>query len=319
MFVAFWAPTKILLVEPESACVGLCLLSIPAVAGEYAKTPGLSLKVHETQLGQKQDVFITKQRPNQGGYPVCCGPTEQHSSSGQVSNKESGFDTRIKADIHRGEKTITGFTAQINLLSEETKGIPADVTSVEIVQEPPCSLSAIVGNRSLRYHLNFPAPVTGNKKDVLITKLTGRIDVSVPMADRPEKRSPWFMFPTFLDNGEPRIWNIPFINLDSLPMLDLQQKEKLQWLNTHTSLMFSARERKMRGNNRALTSDARVNLKESLFSMYMHVSGVQGPKRFQAFGLNDQQNGGVGILVSSLPLVLIRQIAQWFSMLRFSH
>jgi len=66
-------------------------------------------------------------------------------------------------------------------------------------------------------------------------------------------------------------WNMPYVTLDVLPDLDIRKTEKLQWLITHTSLMFSSRERKIRDAGMAGQSpsfpppDVRVDFKDGLF------------------------------------------------------
>ena len=115
------------------------------------------------------------------------------------------------------------------------------------------------------------------------------------------------MYPTFLDKSCPVNWNLPRLNLDRLPVLDTTETENLQWLITHTSLMFSTRERTLRETSTKMTSgihrDVRLNYKESLFSMFMSFSGLQST-RSEIFGLSDSTRGGVSILIMGSRLRL---------------
>jgi hypothetical protein len=61
--------------------------------------------------------------------------------------------------------------------------------------------------------------------------------------------------------------------------------------------MFSARESKLRGEQQALTHDARVNYKETVFSLYVQFSGLQGARCSRAFALSDPRNDGMEILI----------------------
>lgn len=93
---------------------------------------------------------------------------------------------------------------------------------------------------------------------------------------------------------------MPRVNLDRLPLLDMTKTKDLQWLITHASLMFSDRERTLRDISTKIDggihSDVRLNYKESLFSIFMSFSGLQGTKS-KMFGLNDSTRGGVNIII----------------------
>ena len=72
--------------------------------------------------------------------------------------------------------------------------------------------------------------------------------------------------------------------------------------------MFSARERSLRENSLLSCSEeerTRVSFKDSLFSLLMHFTGIQG-KKACIFGLHNPTGGGVHIIlfVSSLRLDL---------------
>jgi hypothetical protein len=108
------------------------------------------------------------------------------------------------------------------------------------------------------------------------------------------------MYPLFQNGDGLAVWNMPYLNLECLPILDKARKDDLEWLITHTSLQFSARERKLRDASiKPATGDhkdVRINFKDSLFSMFMHFTGLQGqPARI--FGLNNPNAGGVHVLI----------------------
>ena len=111
---------------------------------------------------------------------------------------------------------------------------------------------------------------------------------------------PHFLCPMFPSKHGPVIWNMPCLNLDCLPIFDMSRKEEMQWLTTHMSLMLSLRERRLRekslDSSTAKQKDARTNLKDSLFSLFMHFSGLQGGQA-RVFGINNPGHGGIHILV----------------------
>jgi hypothetical protein len=130
--------------------------------------------------------------------------------------------------------------------------------------------------------------------------------------------SPEFMFPLSIipkaavqEPVLPVNWNMPYVTLDVVSILDTKKNSKIQWLTTHALLMFSSRESKIREAGmlgQALSppqQDSRVDFKDGLFSLFMHFSGLQGGQA-NIFGLHKAGARGVHILlfVSALRLDL---------------
>lgn len=296
LFLSFWVPAWILF-QDSKPLVGLSLQATPNNTETFMRTLGMHLKVFETGIGCENHVYITKQGPNQTGHPILCGTAHKdcQSANGNIPKGEDRFSISITARIDREKVKLSGFTARIDLLDKETRSTLAELKDVELKQDTPCSISVHVKGKT-RYSIEFPAPVLGDKSEVSVNKASSYVEVVVPLAARPERRFPGYMFPIFIDNGNPVVWNIPYININRLPILDCDNASKLQWLNPHVSFTFSARERKLRATG-PLVSDARVNFKESLYTMYMYVSGIQGAKRCHIFGLDDHRNGGIETLI----------------------
>lgn len=65
-------------------------------------------------------------------------------------------------------------------------------------------------------------------------------------------------------------------------------------------MMFSPQERQLRDLSMrpgaSNHGDARTNFKDSLFSLFMHTSGLQG-RRASVFGLNNPSDGGIHVLI----------------------
>ena len=156
--------------------------------------------------------------------------------------------------------------------------------------------------------IHFPAPIM----KILTTRVARSsyyVEVVVSLADPCEGNViPHFMHPV-LAAKPPRLWNITCLDLDSLPILDTSRKDELAWLTTHTSFMWSLRERRVaetsRQNTNVVHHDVRVGLKHSLFLLFMHFTGLQGDKA-RIFGICNPNGGGIQILifVSALRLDL---------------
>ena len=99
------------------------------------------------------------------------------------------------------------------------------------------------------------------------------------------------------------------LNLDCLPIFNTSKKKELEWLATPPSLMLSSRERHLREksmkSSTANQKNAKINLKDSLFFLFMHFSGLQkGQARI--FDINNPDHDDVHIFgfVSCLRLRL---------------
>ncbi|KAG9077365.1 hypothetical protein FRC06_008961 [Ceratobasidium sp. 370] len=93
-----------------------------------------------------------------------------------------------------------------------------------------------------------------------------------------------------------------------MPLLRPASSKRLYWLNPHTALQLSDRERAIRNGNastKSAASNVLVNVKDSIHTVVSLCSGLQGT-RHQAIGLCEPNNGGIYaiLLVCGLRLDL---------------
>ena len=161
----------------------------------------------------------------------------------------------------------------------------------------------------LGFAVDFPVAVLESSLRTKIARKSSYVELILKVADGADWPSfSSFLYPVFLDSKIITTWNLPYLNIESLPVLDTTQLARLDWLTTHTSMMFSARERSLRNNlaqQARIGERTRMEFKDSLFSMFMHYSGLQG-RQAHIFGINCPGDGGVHILffVSSIRLDL---------------
>jgi hypothetical protein len=105
-------------------------------------------------------------------------------------------------------------------------------------------------------------------------------------------------------------WNIHNVNLELMPILDISQPKDLRWLNALVSLQMSDRELAVRQATLAdpymVPSDhVLVSVKDSLHSVLIGFTGLQGPPR-RVFSIMDPKNGGgfMILFIQSLRLDL---------------
>ena len=308
LLVSFLAPSLVLMEEPHTATVALGIQSTPQSVLTFRNSIGIEMNVYETTLGDLDHVYLTKFRPNLSGHASVCNFEAANKVSGQASNNEVASTVKANVDLKTGQ--IKSLTGRLNMLSGRTKSNLTSGATIETVQVAPDTIGITIGNDGPKFNIPFPVPVLRSRSKLRIARKSSYVEVECPMADpRDGDGFPHFMYPIFPSKSGPVLWNMPHLSLDRLPILDTSKKKELEWLTPHTSLMMSSRERQLRESSIASSivshKDARVDLKDSLFSMFMHFSGVQGQKA-RVFGINDPDHGGVHILVfvSSLKLDL---------------
>lgn len=308
LFVSFLAPTWPILSDPENVAIALGIQTTPQSTITFAHLLGYDMNLFKTSLGNENNVFITKNRPNHSGIASVCEWAD--ADTGDYDSSDSAACTTMKAMVDQKTARVVGFTGRIDFLSSEVKGILSNQARIKTFQVSPCITDVVIGENPISYTLHFPVPVPISQSKTRIARKSSYVEIVVPLINPLEGQGfPHFMYPLHLNGQSPVIWNMPHLNLECLPQLDLKKTKDMQWLITHTSLMFSAREQKLREQSMAsstnMRKDLRTNFKDSLFSIYMHFSGQQGTIA-RTFGINNAKNGGIHIIffVSSLRLDL---------------
>lgn len=308
LIVSFYAPTWMVLREPQQATISFGIQATPQAGRTFVKTLGFDMSVHTTTLGDEENVYISKYRPHQSGHPSMCDPPgTEIKAQGSLTEHTR---TDITANLDPKTTNIVGFTGRLSFLSEDTRSILKGRAPITVVQVSPCILDLFIGKGNPRYRIYFPAPVLQSQSITRIARKSSYVEIEAPiLGPIGEEGFPHFMYPLFLDEYKPVIWNMPYLNLDCLPILDVSKPGDLQWLVTHTSLQFSTRERASRDksmeSSEVVQKDVRINFKDSLFTLFMHFTGAQGSKS-HVFGLSNPAAGGVHVLlfVSCLRLEL---------------
>jgi MYND finger len=81
-----------------------------------------------------------------------------------------------------------------------------------------------------------------------------------------------------------RPWSIHRLNLSRLPTLDLKATKVNEWLNPHVGSMMSSRERSLRKKHK---EDALMFIKDTLHTILVRSSGIQGGRARRLFALQD--------------------------------
>ncbi|KAJ9148687.1 MYND finger family protein [Pleurostoma richardsiae] len=307
LVVTVYVPTAGLQLEPLTARIVLHIQGI-TMHDVSLQATNSRMYVYEATLRDEAHVFITKHMPNQAGYPRVCDAVKP-PGDGQEPADGNPRSIIPKVDAEAGQ--IAAVIGHVDIRSEQAKELLTEKAPIELKQPSPFIIDIVFGKNELVIPIHFPIPIEKEGAKTRIARKSSYIEVIAPFADPATASSiSDFVFPTILaPPGPPVTLNTPHVNLDTLPILDITDKPRLKWLSTLTSLAFSARERRIRNETQQSTDTGiaespRVNFKESLFTIFMLASGLQGGQS-GLFALREPAGGrGIHMLVFASALRL---------------
>lgn len=300
LIASFLLPTASLQVEPTNAMVGLSVMPSLQALKLYCPILGMSMSVFETNMDDSTRVFVSKQMPGQAAHRITCGGVRPlPDTTGEQSQDQN---VKVTAEVAASESRISTVTGRVGICSKHGKALLQDKgVLIELRQQGPFVIDVVFGREKLICPLRFPVPITKEGSRTRIARMSGYVEVVAPVADPLESDLlADFILPSRLSRARiPVSLTAPHLNLDSLPILDASKKEAMTWLTALTSLQFSRRERALRETatkHNGMTRNTRVNFKESLFTMFMLTSGLQGAQTGM-FAINHPERGGIHMLI----------------------
>ncbi|KAL2145727.1 hypothetical protein VTI28DRAFT_6422 [Corynascus sepedonium] len=295
MVVSYFVPTDYVRATYGEATVGLTAVNLASDDTSSEIKPGFTNWVHEALIHDEEQAFVTRYPPFQAGHGATEGILRSMKEPRVSSENAASLRTILMADFD-ASGDIVSITGRVNVTSDQAKQMLADKVPIKVKQASPFTIDIAFTSSSnkelLKLPLTFPAPVLQDGSKTRIARKSCYIEITAPLA----KLS---AHPAILDtyllpiannpspHQPPSTFNIPHLNLDALPILSLSDKSRSRFLTTLTSLMFSTRERQLReqafatppaaaATTTTTTPSARLDFKESLFTIFMLSSGLQG-------------------------------------------
>lgn len=308
IIATFHVPAGVVESSPSHTKVGLYLKSSVQTVKHAKSAPklGQGLQIWDTDLATGDRVYITKTPPGQETHPIYNSLWPEQLPQSGPGEYRLHFTVELDSSCQ-----ISSLTGRLAVLSAESKRLLANKASVEVQKVSSFAFEVSLGNREGVYLIHFPVPVNKDGSKTRVARTSSYIEVVSPLAYPATAQTiDDFIFPTALAEAIirlpqsqtiPATLNVPHLNLDTLPILDATDKERLDFLTTLASSIFSVRERKLREetielNTSGLAPTARLNFKESLFTMYMLASGLQGGQT-GLFAIHHPDKGGNHILI----------------------
>ncbi|KAL2163282.1 hypothetical protein VTH06DRAFT_5338 [Thermothelomyces fergusii] len=252
---------------------------------------------YEAPLHDEEHVFITKYQPGKAGRGITEGMLRSIRDPAGPAQDTALPETTLTADFGPSGD-IVSITGRLNITSADAQQMLTDKVPLRLKQVSPFTIDVLFvppKRDLLRIPLTFPAPVLQEGSKSRIARKSCYIEITAPLAEpsaHPAILETHLVHATNKPTPQqpPSTVNIPHINLDTLPILSLSDKGRIRFMTTLTSLMFSTRERRLREAQALLarskkkaagaaTSSARLDFKESLFTIFMLSSGLQGARR----------------------------------------
>lgn len=281
------------------------------------------------------DALVVRSSPDLAGVVQKAGSTSAYHNN-TASQPPTERDVSIRIQYISTDKFE--MVATIDIGEVEGKGLPQDEAPVELQQSSPFLITVTESGGSggdITRNVFFPLPVLASKiRTTRRHQETVGDETIVPSSSSSSQNRPRriieltaeqvdpletedfsdFILPirASLHNQKktPIIMNNHSVNLDSLPVISVDNdteasRKANSWLATLTSQQFSTRERKERElalEDDTAPSSAKLNLKESLFTIFMLASGLQGGST-GLFTLSHPERGNqILIFVRSLKL-----------------
>ncbi|TFK74181.1 hypothetical protein BDN72DRAFT_103975 [Pluteus cervinus] len=296
----FWVPSWTLMQNPEELTVQLSLKSTPSAA-KLAGLLGPALELFSTKMTDKEHVHILRDRPNAPGELTRLAMMTSAPTSSAAPDISLGSPAaEIVFDSAKKLHAVSTLTRRWSITQEKAKAALRGGKEVTLAQVSPCSIKVSFG--SFSKDIPFPYPVDGTQSKLRIARKSFYLEVIAPVSGYQIpggyslNQTPVFSTPT-----GPLSWNIHYINLDELPIVDLSKSDSCdKALNTHITRTLSDREHANVNNSRG--NDVIVDVKSTIGLIFDCIFKRKG---FYVFGIGvDPHNIHTQIFIRNLRMDL---------------
>ncbi|KAF8801768.1 hypothetical protein BYT27DRAFT_7114103 [Phlegmacium glaucopus] len=286
LVASFIAPSYLLsdLEPPEQLSISFGVLNTPACV-TLIKKLGITLRLFSAKLMDETLVHVLPEHPLPSGYSSQAPSLSSSSGTGMLS--QIGKSEAVFVELDEQCELIASLTARVSITDDGSAQLFSEAGGKvvpQITQVSPCIVRVTLGGRS--QDIAYPFPVIGSAQRLRLARKSQYIEVIVPTSRSlmPDgmKLNP---YPVINTKGL-HPWSIHRVNLSTLPVLDLKAKGLKEWLNGHVSSMMSARERSLRKKH---GTDTLMFVKDTLHSIFVRASGIQGGSVQRLFALRDKK------------------------------
>ncbi|CAE6481706.1 unnamed protein product [Rhizoctonia solani] len=287
LILSFWVNAEKLV--PTGLTVSLSLLFTPMAQFDYRKELGQDLTLFSASATDIDHVLVLRDRPTSGPRPQNALRSDALTPAVDLGQR---CTITIKGSSRDGTQ-IRDMRARVRVKSESEKNALAKGVRGSNQQLGPCTLQVYFQNSE--YTIKFPFPILNSLIGIEVHTESHEIEVVAVVSTQISLRAggyPDNWFPV-LHHTTPSPWNIHHVHLQRLPLIDIQQRDKLKWLIAHTTVQMSDRERIIQRSTHSTQrkpDEVLVTVKEKLTCLIQDYVGLrQGPVRI--FALTDTMHG----------------------------
>ncbi|KAF9066737.1 hypothetical protein BDP27DRAFT_985080 [Rhodocollybia butyracea] len=287
LIVSFTVPTQLITTAQKDLLVRLSIM--PGVIGtHYAQKLGDTLAIFSAPLLDRDHVHIVPEPLKSSSMIKAMAVTSSQEMIGAI-----GECNPVEVIMDDDCELATSFCAHISVKNSNAVHAFAELrANPEVKQTASCSMRLSIGGAS--QDVLFPFPVKGAEHRLRVARKSLYIEIIVPLSGPLEWKIRPFPVLSSLA-GSIQAWNIHYLNLSCLPTVDCSHPEELsKWLNPHVGSMMSKRDRSLKKKQE---KDMLMFVKDSLHSILVRSSGIQGVKKRRLFALTDGATNNVDTII----------------------
>ncbi|KAF8205712.1 hypothetical protein K438DRAFT_1818357 [Mycena galopus ATCC 62051] len=263
---------------PRDIRIILVLKSNPSNALLYAKKLGPGLEIHSARLFDRESVLVLPEQPLPSEFSSTINVPG--AAPGQIGSQDP-----IQANFNEECDLLESFSAKITVENELAKAALQSSQTVVVRQISYNAVQLVLGGR--RQAVSFPFPVVGSKHRLRLARKSLWIELIVPPRPSSPQMGPIVVDPFPIAVRDLVPWSVHRLNLERLPVLNLNTPGLDKWLKPHVTFALSQREAKTQKNQ---VVDALASVKGSILSIISQASGMlpKGSSPQRVFALRDK-------------------------------
>ncbi|KAG5648468.1 hypothetical protein DXG03_003079 [Asterophora parasitica] len=311
-----------LLTDIEPMAVLKVSLSVRSTTGTVSLIPklGLHLHVFSANFLDESHVHVLPEHPLPKGEPSTSLPALKPLPT------ELGTEGPALVELDEQCELVSSMTVRITVENSGAQSLLRSGAVPKTVQLSSCLMRVSLGTYSK--DVAFPFPVVGSKHKLRVARKSSYIEVRGILEHHADNLLTMHMatlcalqvvvpvygpfqpdgmtlnpFPVVTAGKSMSPWSIHRLNLSRLPTLDVNGTRMAEWLNPHVGAMMSSRERSLRKKD---TNDTLMAVKDTIHSIIVRSSGIQGGPARRLFAFRDEptQNCDTIIFISDLKFDL---------------
>ncbi|KAF7363898.1 MYND-type domain-containing protein [Mycena sanguinolenta] len=283
LVISFVMPTMLLTGDgpgydlPHNISIILTVRSNPLNSMLYGNKLGPCLEIHSAALFDKESVLVLPEQPLPSGFSTNMNIP---SASGQIGSRGP-----IGANFNDECDLMESFSAKVTIEDEIAKAALQSSGAVTVHQLSHNILQLMLGGRTQEPESPFGSR-SGDIHPLSFFRIDISIQVIVPLRSS-FTQGRVDINPFLIGIGDLVPWSVHRLNLERLPVLNLESRKLDQWLNVHLGATFSEREATVRKNKGV---DTIMFVKDTIGSIIVQASGIQpkGSSPHRVFTLFDK-------------------------------